>query len=347
MDRITYIDGLKGIGTIIVFLNHYYLFGFPFHNLSDYSIVGEWFANGGLAVMLFITISGFLSLKIGLSKSDDIAYIIRNPIRKYLRFVIPFGLAFIILQISYLLGAYNHFDNVFEKSIVHLSMGRENPIIPVSWYELLKAILVSPMTIRFWDGPLWMMCIIFYGSIWGVFIGAYIAKISIKKQFVVVACCSIVLILVNKLYAGIAGGFFIYFIVGRNNVKKNLRLIIACLCFLAACILNVHLQFGHEIRHTLVSMLIIAGIDNAKWIRNILELNVFQFLGKISFSIYIWHFPIICSLSSWLCVITSNRFIIVFPISVIAVIFISYISWKYLEMVSTKMQSFIENILLK
>lgn len=90
--------------------------------------------------MLFITISGFLSLKIGLSKSDDIAYIIRNPIRKYLRFVIPFGLAFIILQISYLLGAYNHFDNVFEKSIVHLSMGRENPIIPVSWYELLKAI---------------------------------------------------------------------------------------------------------------------------------------------------------------------------------------------------------------
>lgn len=347
MGRIKYIDGLKGIGAIMVFLNHYYLFGFPFGHLFDYSIICDWCANAGLAVMLFITISGYLGLKIGMSKSSDIRSIICNPIRKYLRFAIPFGIAFTILQITYFAGAYKFFDNVFESSVVHLSMGGDNPIVPVSWCELFKAILVSPMENRFWDAPLWMMCIIFYGSIISFFIGGTIANISIKKQFILVAFCSIVLSLINKLYAGIAGGLFLYFVIGRINLNKNLRFLIVVLCFTIAYVLNVHFQFDHEIRHTFVSMLIIIGIDNTKWIKKVLELNVFQFLGKISFSVYIWHFPIICSLSSWLCYITNNNnFIIVFPFSVMSVIFISYISWRYLEMASTKVQSFIENILL-
>lgn len=345
MGRIKYIDGLKGIGAIMVFLNHYYLFGFPFGSLFDHNIISDWCANAGLAVMLFITISGYLGLKIGMQKSSDIRSIIRNPIRKYLRFAIPFGIAFTILQITYFAGVYNFFDNVFEKSVVHLSMGGENPIVPVSCYELIKAILVSPMENRFWDAPLWMMCIIFYGSIISFFIGGTIANISIKKQFILVVFCTIVLFLVNKLYAGIAGGLFLYFVIGRINLNKNLRFLIVVLCFTIAYVLNVHFQFGHEIRHTLVSMLIIIGIDNDKWIKNVLELNVFQFLGKISFSVYIWHFPIICSLSSWLCYITNNNFIIVFPFSVVAVIAVSYLSYRYLESASIRIQSYIENTL--
>lgn len=346
MGRIKYIDGLKGIGAIMVFLNHYYLFGFPMGNLFNYSIISDWCANAGLAVMLFITISGYLGLKIGMSKSSDIRSIICNPIRKYLRFAIPFGLTFIILQISYLLGAYNYFDNVIGSSVIHLSMGGENPIVSVSWYELVKAVLVSPMENRFWDAPLWMMCIIFYGSIISFFIGVYIANISIKKQLIIVAFCSLVLFWVNKLYAGIAGGLFLYFVIGRIHLNKNLRFLIIVICFIIAYVLNVHFQFGHEIRHTLISMLIIVGVDNTHYMKSLLESKVIQFLGKISFSIYIWHFPIICSLSSWLCYITNNSFIIVFPLSVVSVIAVSYLSYRYLESASIRIQSYIENILL-
>lgn len=321
MQRIKYLDGLKGIGAIMVFLNHYYLFGFPSHKLFQTSFVLDWIANAGLAVMLFITISGYLSWKTSKRLNDSLHYLNRYVLKKYLRFAIPFGFAFIILYISYFFGIYDFFDPVFRRSMI-CQQGGENPIFQVSVVEFIKAVVISPMQNRFWDAPLWMMPIIFYGSIFVFVVRLIITKMRPSKAFIVILFCSIIIIMFNKLYMGIVCGLMMAFLWNKIEKTKEYlqsknfyRFFLVVVLLIISYLLNVCLYFNHEISHTLVSVFIILAAYYSVIITKVLESNVVQFLGRISFSIYIWHFPVLCSFSSYLCCLTNYNFWVVFPCS--------------------------------
>ena len=71
-------------------------------------------------------------------------------------------------------------------------------------------------------------------------------------------------------------------------------------------------------------------------LQNILQHPVFQYLGKISFSIFIFHWPILGSLTSFVYIQTYNLPFVVssslcFGITLVAVIVISHFFEKYIE----------------
>lgn len=351
MERIKYLDGLKGIGAVMVFLNHYYLFGFPSHKLLQTSFVLDWIANAGLAVMLFITISGYLSWKTSKRVNDNFLYLNRYVLKKYLRFAIPFGFAFIILYISYFFGTYDYFEPVFRQSMI-CQRGGGNPIFHVSVVEFIKAVVISPMRNCFWDAPLWMMPIIFYGSIFVFVVRLITTKMSPSKALIVILFCSCIIIMFNKLYVGITCGLIMAFLWNKIEKTKDrlqnkpiCRFFLIVILLIITYLLNVCLHFNHEIRHTLVSASIILAAYYSSIFTKVLESCIVQFLGRISFSIYIWHFPVLCSFSSYLCYLTNYNFGIVFPISFAAVILVSTISQRFIEEYSRKLQYKIEAIL--
>lgn len=52
--------------------------------------------------------------------------------------------------------------------------------------------------------------------------------------------------------------------------------------------------------HTLGGVLLIVGLLRSEWVGRMLASAVGRLLGRLSFPIYLFHFPVLCSLSCWL-----------------------------------------------
>lgn len=96
-------------------------------------------------------------------------------------------------------------------------------------------------------------------------------------------------------------------------------------------------------------MILVMAVYTTPFLQKLFESDIMQKLGKISFSMFIWHWPILCSLTSLLCVKTQFQpfyvaFTIQFGVTSFAVIIISYLSQKFIEsMLSTKLIHFIDH----
>jgi peptidoglycan/LPS O-acetylase OafA/YrhL len=52
--------------------------------------------------------------------------------------------------------------------------------------------------------------------------------------------------------------------------------------------------------HTIGAVLLIAGILGSDWAGRLLASTAGRVLGRLSFPVYLFHFPLLCSLSCWL-----------------------------------------------
>jgi len=331
MGQIKYLNGLKGIGALMVFFCHYNLMRFPMPSWLQGNPYVSLLSDGGFAVALFVIISGFTAWLSVERKISDRKLIAQMIVNRYFRFAIPFGMAFFLMYILWHVGVFEYH---LEAGMCSGSETLKNAFWPISFSGFIKALLLSPISADFWDAPLWMMKYIFLGTYLAILLRLGIGGMSRKYQIVTLAFTLCLFAIGDIFYLGIMLGilFSYFYKVFPSNSKTKWGGGLLLLLFLM-----MRWQFpfsvSTEMRNFMMATILLFAIYLLPVLQRILEMRLFQYLGKISFSIYIFHWPIMGALTSFLYVKTLSlaywqSLLLVYGITIVAVLVVSHFSEK-------------------
>ena len=310
------ITAIKGIcALIIAFLYHPFTVGFtsdgrlPFDSIGLISFFQQ---NGGIMVELFIMLSGFLSWTAYSDKISSAASSDDDMYSKFLSFlkrrlIRIFPLMWVTLLMTVIM------------QVIHLKMTGAYFVVPSnSSSELLYNMMGLQL---FWSSPSWnapawtinklLICwILFFFIVWR-------SKGNKAKVFTL-NCAMIILglaLVVKHInydvipFIDFASGrsylsFFIgcnLSIISRELTSKKQGLICLVLLLINGLFISLRLicgynSFNYEPYYIsfpiIVFPLIILGVRLIKPVSAALKPGIFQFLGKISFSVYLCNFPL-------------------------------------------------------
>lgn len=324
-DRIHYLDGLKGICALTVVLDHLFhaflgysptataLFKIPFVSLSFY---------GGFAVKIFIAISAMLMYRKGLN--GNLVSLGSTLRKRYFRLTIPICATLIIAAICKALGLFHH-----------LELGQQlNSEWLLSDYQLFrqlpKAMLLTTVQNHYhWINPLWMMCYIFWGSVFSLMLGLANAKAKPWQS-----CVNLLLFLVISGFfdynymAIVIGCIFAHYRPNNNWKYDRLLIFLVFALFVFSSFVKISTSYKIILPAAYLFLCI-----SCRWIRQLLSNKVFLWLGSISFEIYLTHALVIYSIGcpAYLAIPNGNGKILVIVIIVMSfTLAVSYLYHRYL-----------------
>jgi peptidoglycan/LPS O-acetylase OafA/YrhL len=371
-NRIDYLDGLRGIASLIVFINHYLLSFYPalFLQKPDYvhttsNIEGviaktpiSVFYSGGFAVCIFFVLSGYvLSYKYFINKSYE--YLASSAVKRYIRLAIPILASVIFSFIILCFNGYSNFEiaTTYTKNTFWFSsLWNIHPNIYEALREGCFSSLFEGSTLNY-NSVLWTMNIEFMGSL---FVFALLALAgNLKNHYFIYG----LLILLFK------GGFFTAFTIGlalcdyyTSEERKNIKTPILILLLLPVIYLGAYqgieansiwepLKFlssiNKSIPYILAAGLLMLIIINSPKTQHVLSHKWFRFLGKVSFSLYLIHLSILGSFSCFLFKFFYEHFtltyfasfIFTFIISLPTALFLSYLMYRFVDSNAVKLSA--------
>ena len=360
-NRLSHLDGLRGLAALIVVFSHFVGGFFPV--IYGIDIIAKTPINliysGHLAVCIFFCLSGFV-LSIGFISNEKQVFLIPQIIKRYVRLVIPifFSIFFACALIKIDL-MYNHEVAPLTKSTAWLSTLY---CFSPSWIDATINALITVFFVGSnYVTVLWTIPYEFFGSILVfllLFLRMFVRSVSDSRNLMIsVYLCGSLFFLNSYLLCFIAGMMCaeLYAFQPKIILKNNQ---IIFLLLLAGYIgsypaletstlylpVDTIINFIPNINENRMKMCHIFSASILLFItlyspiiKKVLTTKFPQFLGKISFSLYLVHLPIICSfscatyitLSSWqyfgyysTSLITC---LISFPIIIIASVLFTYI----------------------
>ncbi|MCL9940485.1 acyltransferase [Klebsiella aerogenes] len=361
-----HLDGLRGVASLVVVLYHMDVFmGVLLSPNGLYSQYSVWWQiyrrilDGNFSVCLFFVMSGYVLLIGFYKRQNDLSYLKESFIKRYFRLT-PLVLASVILAV--ILQNTIGFHNVEMAAIV-------------GGHEWLKSNYQSELTLTgaiynglysayigdtSYNGPLWTIKIELMGSL---FLYLYAALFFVKKNGAHIIISAILIYLIEPTL----GCYLILFIIGGTILVYNIKL--ANNYILPASILTVvlatenpwtiEINFLNELTgfskeglatfcHSIAAILLLLIVNTSSNLSSYLSRPVFTFLGKISFSLYVFHIPIIMSIGTALFVNLhdagiNNQFasIISTLVSLLCCVFISWCGYTFVDKPSTKIASLV------
>jgi len=311
--RIKELDSIRGLAAIAVVFGHFCLMLPSLPNSIKFSPLRFLWA-GGEAVIIFYVLSGYvLSMALYHSKTNYWGYLIKRFVRIYIPYYvwifITFAL-FVLFSPYEVMGLRDWFYDKWQGSITKLDIINHIVLLnnfftdnynPVIWSlaQEMRISIVFPL-----------LFLLFYKQSW-------------KKTILFAMSFSLISIFLNMLHIGKAEGFYngyadtlhftSMFMVGmllfkhqeeltqlyKNMKSINRKLLIALGVFLYLYSILIYGLSQNDTTFILkdwgvvigVSIIIIMAINNLK-VKAILNKGVFVYLGEISYSIYLCHFPI-------------------------------------------------------
>ncbi|MBO5468957.1 MAG: acyltransferase [Lachnospiraceae bacterium] len=341
------LTGLRAILCLIIVCYHYYGInnGMFFFSIS---FLNKMIENGNFAVDFFFMISGFcLAANYKNKIQNDGVSFRKYFVNHYVKFV---NFTLITLPIA-----------IIKQVLVSKAGLDATPSFENALYDVLC--LRTGWGIKFdfpYNSPLWFIDVLLIMYI----IYFFICKNSNDKRDQYIVCCiGIVLVgltlLLNNVswfifeeitargYCNFFGGcllFELYSIADQNSeIKKKSSICFAILVFVFFSIFVLEdTRFIGNIRTMCMFVMwpaIIWGCVNISIVERILSVNIFQRLGKISNSIFIWHHPIlyiIYALKFMEKIQIEFNNIVVFLIIIIAIGLVALFSNKYIEKIIPK-----------
>jgi peptidoglycan/LPS O-acetylase OafA/YrhL len=331
------LDGLRGIAALSVYLSHLigvfvinsslfeYLSNSPFHII--------W--HGEAAVTLFFLLSGFVLTLPYIKNRVDLnlpTFYIKRIFRIYPAFIFAIlfclFLKFFLFDSSQMAG-YSAWINEFWKWNLK----------EISWAEFFNTFILAGFhfNTKLLDpvvGTLRTEMII-------SFVLPFFIYIALRIKLIINLLFLFFLFFIGKDTLGV---FYIGIIMAiyRNDIldyvnSKNKRFY-TIIFFIVASILytsrfSLNFIFGnHDKIILLLSILgcaffLILAMKNG-WFSSMLNTRLIQFFGKISYSLYLLHFPILLIVCSY----TEPNVYLVFPISLIITLLLSYLSYEFIEL---------------
>lgn len=369
--KITYLDGLRGIAAINVMIMHFFValapamvYGdkYPSHfgsldhifSTTPLGLIGA----GNFSVCIFFVLSGYvLTRKFFQTKENSI--VISSAARRYLRLFVP---VFAAVMFSYLLastGLYRYYIETMTfaagsnyRDYWTFTPGILDAVRQAAWNSFFVggAIPYNPV--------LWTMSIEFYGSMLVFTMALLFGSLRNRWTFYLAA----VLALINFYYlAFIIGMVFADIFSSKKSIFKTDNRIVLFIILISGLFLGSYpinplaensvygfLNNGffrdpkmtyHIIGAGMVMYVLLNSID----LQKVFSSRVPVFLGKISYSLYLVHFPVISTFSCALFLLLYPVFsyvqavLISFVLSLLLIIPLSYLFYKYIDVAGVKL----------
>ncbi|MBJ8084317.1 acyltransferase [Bacillus cereus group sp. N14] len=311
--RIKELDSIRGLAALTVVFGHFCLMLPSLPNSIKFSPLRFLWA-GGEAVIVFYVLSGFvLSMALYHSKTNYWGYLIKRFVRIYIPYyfwiIITFAL-FILFSPYEVVGLRDWFYDRWQGSITKLDI--------INHFVLLNNFFTENYNPVIWSLAQEMRISIVFPFLFLLFY-----KLSWKKTILFALSFSFISVFLNMLHIGKAEGFYngyadtlhftSMFMVGmllfkhqekliysyRNMKKFNKGFLIALGIILYLYSILIYGISRNDTTFLLkdwgvvmgVSIFIIMAMSNLK-VKAFLNKSVFVYLGEISYSIYLCHFPI-------------------------------------------------------
>lgn len=360
MKRLQYIDAIKGIACLGVFIHHLIIYLLPatYTGLKEDSVIsGDYLLgstplgfiiNGNFWVCTFLIISSFLLANGIFTHNEDKRYIAKALIKRYPRLMLPVFAVNILCMILYFITSFFGFNI-------------NNPL-EMSFFKMLKATVIDMwVTEDIVVMGYWMMHILFIGSFISIILSVIVKEC--KKYFFIILLLSIpFLVNFSTYYIATVLGVLLASVNYRGDIEKlsNNKIVkislpvIAIIAIIFAGYPSSGLVFQNiyglsnylpdiiknspQLFHIIAAFLFIVIFMLSKGLKSVCDNKLFSFLGKISFSVYLMHqlinffyaFPLFNLLSS-----SGNNtilsVIIVLFTSLLLVIVFSWLFYRFIE----------------
>jgi len=336
------------------------------------------FYNGVSAIFIFLIISGYV-ISYNCFHNKDKNYITASFFKRYFRLTIPILFSCVI---SYFLLEVGAIHNIKASWASHSTWFSQFYACDADFFNMLKFVLYNE-----YSGPtrekllcygtiFWMMYALLLGSFLVYAFYALFARASSRLRiFIYIAL--IIIFSKTLLLAVILG--MILFDMDANNVFRNVNKFILLIMLLSGIylaslirldfplytILDIDFMknyFGswgglYFFYYTIGAFLLFFALSRLSFSRKVFSSKVAVYLGKISFSIYILHFIVICSLSSYIFIWLKNYInasnelssielssIVTFAITIVVTISLSHIFHHYIELKSINWSQSLYNL---
>lgn len=359
--REKWLDAIKGIACIVVFLSHFYL-----TFCSDSDILNgilnikplQILVNGNYAVCLFLMISAYV-ISVPIYTCPGLDHIQRTAFKRYPRLMLP---VFFASALSFLISRTVGYYNMQAAELL------DNPWLKEFFTEKLTAadLLHSSLIGVWWqgdnsfNGPYWMLRTLFLGTFLVILLAVITSGEKTKKAYAGgILMLMLFVYLEVSIYDGcLVLGTLLAFLKCRTNLfekkKQKKGIVLLHVLLLGASLFlpsfqNELISFFSKYEIFPVyftnpafyngtgSFLLLFSLMGLPRLQDHLGRNrLFSRISEISFSIYLLHWPIICSFSCWFCVRfgaeAGNAFIpVLFILTAVIVIAASKLFYELIE----------------
>ncbi|MGE5458177.1 MAG: acyltransferase family protein [Methanococcaceae archaeon] len=379
-EKITYLDGLRGIAAINVMIMHFFIVLAPamiYSNRmpSHFGNLEQFFSNtplgligaGNFSVCIFFVLSGYV-LTYKYFKTRDNSIIISSAVRRYIRLFVP---VFATVMLSFLLSSTGLFHYYIEAVMISGNNNYAN-------YWTFTPNIVDAVKQAVWgsffagDGTynpvLWTMTVEFYGSMLVFAMALLFGSQRSRWTFYLAAA----VLFFNYYYLAFIIGMVLADTFNNKtpafkiNNKIILFIILIFGLFLGSYPIgtvannslygflnNGVFQIPKMTYHIIGAGMIMYVLLNSRWLQNVFSSPVPVFLGKISYSLYLVHFLVI---SSFTCAL----FLALYPVlsygaavliscasSLLLIMPFSYLFYKYIDTAGVELSKIVYNWLVK
>lgn len=374
--KLLHLEGLRGIAALIVFFHHFgYSFLFPLESqvaekLNSFisetffskiaSAFFNFFVDGQIAVYIFWFMSAYV-ISIKLFTLNDINYVKAVILKRYVRLAIP------VLASVLFAYALHQFNLMYNLRYV------ETSTISNEW--LIRFYTFSPdfgnaIWSAFWDtffnydykttynAVLWTMNPELYGSLF-CFVLFALLQLDEKRYLGYAIVIGIVLFGFHNFWLTT---FLLGFVLCDIHFTKNplqpllkklqplfSKTYIAIILLIGLILLRDFTS--HPIFKVLISSGIVFLVLHTEGLQRFFENKICVWLGKVSFSFYLIHFPIICSLTCWLYIHIQlspmANLLIIGSISLATSLLLAWLLTKYVDAFAIQLANKIGSIFYK
>lgn len=319
----THLTSLKGLACIFIMIGHYVgvikyaqeisidtSFIYLFKKYHLFFLIDETFW-----LSLFFIISGYLCAKSEISK---FSHLIIKSITRFFRLAFPiFFACTIILLISHLIG----FHNLETVNYFKNSQFQNAYLTKLSVTMLIKSpidVLISSKC--FFNSPYWVLQNMLIASLFIyllVYMKSKITSLKIYSFFIFTIIFGVFILNLkfNIFYSTIIFGCFLGAIISlyEEQIEKFIDNKMAIITFILSII--IYLLYPNLYTSIFLFATSVLFIPKITLLDKLLKNKILEYLGKISFGIYSFHWPVICSMGSLVIVLSWNKINPVFSIT--------------------------------
>lgn len=324
--KLVYLDGLKGIGCVIVFLTHFvfaFYYGMYHYQPESCHLPGNMdiligksplnlFFNGNTAVRLFLILSGYLLCR-SFFLTGDKDRLAQSAKKRYLRLMPAVLSVNIVIWLSMKLGLYQNAQAAVLAGSEEWFAGF-NAFAP-SFADMLKESLYGCLLFgtNDYNGVLWTLQMLFLGA----YLDYALAALVSRRRWRWLLYAVLAVLLLRTDFLGMFLGYVLCDFMHTDWEWR--RRLCACrtlnwlffagglyfMCYPSA-------GFGYEgtmwgvlpfvfvnYYHILGVLCFVFSVLNLEPVQRFFSIRVFQYLGRISYSLYLIHFPVIATFGAW------------------------------------------------
>lgn len=362
-EQLDYINGLKGIGAGIVYLCHFvFAFYYGMYSLeaADFHLPGNAefligssplniLFSGNFAVRLFLVMSGYV-LCLGYFRSRDKKRLLKSASKRYFRLLPPILVSNVLICLLMYGGLFRNVQvSELTGSLWLAGFNRTEPnLLRAVWEAVFGCFFTGANQ---YNGVLWTIRYLFLGAL--LVYGCAWLFGEKKWRYAVYLPLAAALLMTD--YAGVFLGFVLCdFVQTQDKLMERLKeqKWLLWLAFIAGLYLSSYPSGGIYLEHTMYGLLgvprvvlfhlvgalfMVGSVILLEPLQKFFALPLFVKLGKISYSMYLVHFPIIATFGCGLFCLLYGKMnyhaaaALVFVMTTALVIAISILFEKYIE----------------